>query len=322
MTRSLLRAFTLLELLVVIAILATVGGGMLVAYDGLEAQAAKGQATNTIASLDNSVRAFTVARRTAPNNLDTLIAADATDVTAGSEVLAILGSKIAGKFTITPLTAAQVDSLAAAGITDLRYVDIAGNDVVADGTGPTFTLNAPSADGSAGVVGYIDQIDIPNRVFDLARPGSNNRGRGFVAPRLDPGGGTGVGFPVMVWNPGSGGINLSKVGANAGGLEGTAGSTYADGGADTADVLIGLAVGNNCTLVNENTDDSIAVGEVRLANAPFYSDVPPNTYSRYVLLYNVGSLTNPRSKAKLQAVIDARGDFLDEEFAEYTGQKQ
>ena len=40
------RTFTLLELLVVVAVLSTLAGGLLVAYDGVEAQAAKGQATN------------------------------------------------------------------------------------------------------------------------------------------------------------------------------------------------------------------------------------------------------------------------------------
>ena len=49
--------FSLLELLVVVAILAGLGGLLLVAYDGLETQAAKGAATPPSASVSKSVRA-------------------------------------------------------------------------------------------------------------------------------------------------------------------------------------------------------------------------------------------------------------------------
>jgi hypothetical protein len=68
-------------------------------------------------------------------------------------------------------------------------------------------------------------------------------------------------------------------------------------------------------------DDPDTVGDVKLSGAPYYSDVPANLYSRFVLLYHLGPAAAPLAKAKLQAVVDARGDFLDEEFAEYTGQK-
>jgi len=299
------RGFTLLELLVVIAILATVAGGLLVAYDGLESQSAKGQAANTIAALDNSVRAFTVNARRAPNDLDSMIATDPTTPTvANSEVLAILGAKIAGKMTITPLTQDMLDSLNAAGITTVRYADVAGNET----TPGTYSLSILAADGSAAEVGAITDMDIPNRAFDIPRPGSGrNRGRGFSAPLA-------VDVPVMTWNPGAGGINLTKLGAQAAGSE--VGGT---GDALDDDVLIALALGNNCSMFGE---DDATTGDVTLSTAPYYGDVLPSQYSRYVLLYNVGSVNSPRSKAKLQAVVDTRGDFLDEEFAEYTGQKQ
>ena len=296
--------FTLLELLVVIAILAGLGGLLLVAYEGLESQAAKGAATNTIASVTNSVRAYTVNQRRAPNNLDTMLAASFGNPGDGAEQpLAILGSKIAGKMTPAAINADQADALVSAGITEVRYIDTNGNSEVGG------ALAVPAADGSVASVGAISRIDIPNRVFDVPRPGSGrNRGRGFAATLA-------AGFPLMIWNPGAGGINLTKLGASAAGTE-----NLGTGDPNDDDVLVALGLGNESSIVS--LGDSATLGDITLANAPYYTDVGPSEYSRYILLYNLGSVNNPRSEAKLQAVIDARGDFLDEEFAEYTGQKQ
>ena len=295
------QGFSLLELLVVVAIMTVVGGSLIVAYDGLESQSAKGVATNTIAAVDQAVRTFTTVEGDAPNELDSMVAVDVDGASqdilpAGStEFAGNLGSKLAGKFSIATLSADQADALIEAGITRLRYMDILGNVDSSTGGAP-FTLNVLAVDGSAAEVGYIDEIDIPNRSFDGPRPGSGrNRGRGLVSTLAS-------GHPVGVWKAGSGGINNIKRGAAA------------------DDVLIALSLGNSSTLVGP--DDESKVGNVQLSAAPFYGDVAKNEYSRYVLLYNVGSVTNPRSKAKLQAVVDARGDFLDEEQAEYSGQKQ
>lgn len=299
------RGFTLLELLVVLAILATVGGGLLVAYDGLENQAAKGQATNTIAALDNSVRAFTVAQRRAPNNLDSLVAVDTPQNPAGATNFAAiltLSGNIQGKLTTARLTAAQAATLSAAGITQLRYIDAQGN---LNTPGP-HTLTIPAADGSSAAVGAISAVDIPARIFDVPRPGSGrNRGRGAS-------GAVAANAPVMTWLPGAGGIDHLKIGA---------GVALSDSAVDPAntDVLVALGLGNNCSML---ADDPSTVGDVKLSAAPYYVDVSPTTYNRYILLYNLGTPNSPLAKAKLQAVVDSRGDFLDEEFAEYTGQKQ
>jgi prepilin-type N-terminal cleavage/methylation domain-containing protein len=65
--------FTLLELLVVIAIMATVAGGLLVSYDGLDGKAEKGQATFNLAAIDKGIRAFKVVSGSYPDNLDNLV---------------------------------------------------------------------------------------------------------------------------------------------------------------------------------------------------------------------------------------------------------
>lgn len=290
--------FTLLELLVVVAILAIVAGGVLVAYDGLEAKSANGQASHSLAALDSGVRTFTSIRKTAPDNLDSLIAGTPTG--GGQVVTALPGTpaliatlsagELDGKVTSTALTAAQRAALTAAGINQLRYIDLAGN-----GAGGTLTtLNNA---GTALAVGNISLADIPNRIFDIPTvdgAANKNRGRGYSHPLI-------TGSPVAVWNAGVGNINNLKVGAGA------------------TDVLIAFGLGNNASIFKA---DSAAVGgDVNLSQAPNYPNVAKNEYNRYVLLYNVGPAGAELPKAKLQAVVDAKGDFLDEELAEFSGQK-
>lgn len=308
--------FTLLELLVVVAILAIVAGGVLVAYDGLEAKSAQGQASHALAAIDSGVRTFTTVRKSAPNNLDSLLAGTPGGLsgtypqTAGSVAApAPLGSlsgpdelnvKIApvalnaagpvtmpSTATVTMPTGA-LSALENAGITSLRYVDAAGNGACA----PTCTLAINNETGAAASVGSIALVDIPGRIFDSPSNG-NNRGRGFSHP-------LGIGSPVAVWDPGLNGINNLKVGAGAG------------------DVLVAFGFGNNASIFKA---DQTANSDVNLSQAPTYADVPKDRYNRYVLLYNLGSVAAPFAKAKLQAVVDSNGDFLDEEIAEFTGQK-
>lgn len=305
--RSLARkAMTLLELLVVVAILAILAGAVLVAYDGLESQAAKGTATFSISGVDRAVRTFTVSERSAPNRLDSLLAADyvagggtglpgspLTGVQTNAVDIFILGSKLAGKLTPTALTAGQVTALTAAGITELRVIDVKGN------LNPTAntTLDAFIDDGlTAAVIAGPSTIDIPNRIFDTPRNGTNARGRGYSMA-------VAAGQFVQVWNAGTNGVDNIKVGAGA------------------SDVLVAFGVGNMSTLVGA-TDSANGVGNATLAEAPFYGDVAKGEYGRYIALYNLGTTASPATKAKLQAVVDPRGDFLDEEYAESSGQKK
>lgn len=292
------RGFTMLELLVVVAILAIIAGGLLVAYDGLEKKSALAEASHGIAALDGAVRNFTSLRGTAPDNLDSMLAATPVDgtqspatITGGADIV-IMTSTLSPKITPTALTAAQRSALIKAGITKLRYIDVAGN---ADTCATPCPLTTLAADGTAASVGNISKADIPNRLFDAPREGTGrNRGRGYSHTLV-------AADMVQVWDAGAGGINNLKVGAAA------------------TDVLIAFGLGNNSTIT---TVDDTAVGDTHLAQAPVYPDVKKNEYGRYVLLYNVGPTGSDFTKARLQAVVDSKGDFLDEELAEYSGQKQ
>jgi len=303
--------FTLLELLVVVAILAIIGGGMLVAFDGLDSQAAKGVATNSIASVNQTARTFSVIERRMPDNLETLLAGTpsttpgyvasefdfvADDVTS-VEQAGLLGSKLAGKFGVRTLTPDQVQNLIDAGVTRLRYLDLEGNDDT------TSDLTITAADGTVATnVGPISQISIPQHAFEPPRPGDGrNRGRGYALDltAADP-----ASVELAVWSDQDPSAptdlyNNQKVGARP----------------DA--VLVMLGVGNKSDIVSADDDGLGAVGNARFASAPFYGDVAKNEYNHYILLVDVNQ--NP---ARIITVVDPRGDFLDEEFAETTGQKQ
>lgn len=309
--------FTLLELLVVVAILAIVAGGVLVAYDGLEAKSAQGQAAHTLAAIDSGVRTFTTVRKSAPDNLDSLLAGTpgglsvgypqtATTVTAPAPVGNLTAGELIEKIIPVPLNSATLPAadatsgapagmpaggliaLQSAGITTPRYVDLAGNGTCT----PTCPLAINDETGAAASVGNIALVDIPTRIFDAPSNG-NNRGRGFSHPLA-------AASPVAVWNRGAGGINNLKVGAAA------------------DDVLIAFGLGNNASIFKA---DQAANSDVNLSQAPSYADLKKSDYGRYILLYNLGSIAKPLAKAKLQAVVDSNGDFLDEEIAEFNGQK-
>jgi prepilin-type N-terminal cleavage/methylation domain-containing protein len=294
--------FTLLELLIVVAILAIIGGGMIAAYDGLETNAAQSSATRDIAALDQAVRTFKVVEKGLPNNLESLLATTPAAKSSGFGVDAIytitdadtvmasgLASKLAGKFTPTLLTTDEVDNLNDSGVTEVRYVDV---EVEANAAAVTSTV-LESAGSESGAIelasfkaGGVAEISIPQHMFESPREGSNrNRGRGF-AVTFD------VTTSVAIWNAGTGGYNNVKVGA------------------DKDAVLIGLGIGNASTLVGGSSNAA-------LAHAPYYAGVDKADYSHYVALVDVS-----QSPAKLIAIVDARGDFLDEEFAESTDQKQ
>ena len=305
MKRSLRKAgFTLLEVLMVVAMLAIVGGAIITSYGGLEDKAAKGTATHTIAAITEAFLVYDSTEGGLPNNLETMAAATPTSPTYHADELdssadAITGEEMAGnlrpdklpkKFGLHTASADHISALVAAGITKIRYMDAKGNNETTD------DLTIKAADGTnATNVGPLSAISIPQHAFEAPRPGDKrNRGRGFYLnltanPAPTP--------KLMYWGAAKadgttpGGYDVIKVG----GLNNQ--------------ILVGMGLGNASNLVGEGVFTN-------LQHAPYYGNVAKHQYNHYIALIDVAS-----SPAKLVAILDSRGDFLDEEFAEATGQK-
>ncbi|MBV1883664.1 MAG: type II secretion system GspH family protein [Pseudomonadales bacterium] len=319
--------FTLLELLVVVGIMAVIGGAMIGSFGGQQAKAARGTATQTLAGIENLMRVNSALTSTLPNNLESLVCLDTAlathPLTANvntayidtTEAIAAasgtarpfgglsdlpqvgggMGKHLADKMTLTKIGDEFGDALISSGITSLRFAEVSSCDD--DDT----TFVAGFAEGTLAT------MNIPNHAFEEPRPGAGrNRGRGFEGPMDD---GTDATPALMIWNPGPAGYNNLKVGAAA------------------DDVLVGLGLGL--------ASSAVAGEDSPFAKAPFYGDIAKDKFGHYILLVNMGSDDGSdaasdhgngtdvaaKSSATLQAVVDARGDFLDEEFAEFTGQK-
>ena len=316
--------FTLLELLIVVAILAIIGGALLAAYSGLTGIAANGVATNAISSTSQAIRSYEAVEKSLPDGLESLIAAGVTssnvthdgvsdsvasEIDSGS-LTNMLGSKLAGKLGVANLSYDQVKSLTSAGIDSIRYIDSAGDDETAS----DLTIADAAGTSPAAGVGKLSEISIPTHAFAAPRPGSSrNRGRGFaldleavVDAQGDAEDTAASGVRAAIWD-----MSAS---------DGTTG-VFADYDIDEYDnvkvtasptaILVCLGVGNDSNLVASDSNVKY------LANAPIYGKVERNEYAHYIAMFDVSG-----SEAKFVAVIDSRGDFLDEEFAEATGQKQ
>lgn len=316
--------FTLLELLVVVAILATIGGAVVGTFGNQEQNAAQGTATNTIAALENSMRVYEATQGQLPDDLEslacrpytptdglpgaitTIVNGPSITLNDGASAYKIggesnlngvgggLGLKLAEKFDLVAIP--DISGLTDAGISTVRY----GATLACDETDGTVAMGFAaglSAEAGADVGGKLSEITIPNHMFEGPRTGSSrNRGRGFSVTLA-------TGDPLMVWKPGSGGYNNIKVGG------------------EEQDVLVGLGIGQASSMVGTNT-------EAMLAKAPFYGQIARDKYAHYIALVKIGTSTTgvlstdfSASTGKVVAIIDARGDFLDEEIAEFTDQK-
>ncbi|MCH2207570.1 MAG: type II secretion system GspH family protein [Lentisphaerales bacterium] len=344
--------FTLLELLIVVAIMAIIGGALIAAYDGLESQAARGVATRDIAAVDQAIRTFKVTEGQLPNNFETLLSAAPTTASANLYNAELVDNieksgitdvaqasflpKIKGKFTVTSLSSTEVANLAAAGITTFRYLDSNADDDDLD-TVPTIRAvgNGAFTDEAGGdEMGAISEISIPQHAYETPRGLGKNRGRGFAfdlsdLPAVVEAAGqtaynTSIGSAVDPLNPTAAEITTADAARTAAEIAeydtfnvklgiwnaGTDGYNNIKVGANKDAKLVLLGVGKSSTLVGDGA-------YTNLAHAPFYGDTLKNQYSHYVALVDV-----TQSPAKFIAVVDARGDFLDEEFAEATGQKR
>jgi prepilin-type N-terminal cleavage/methylation domain-containing protein len=321
--------FTLLELLVVVGIIAIIGGALLSSFSGQETKAARGVATNAIAGAEDAMRVYKATTGNIPNNLESLVCAPyeaAGDVSTASvlptdDTIAIttiaaaentvykfggesnasgigggMSAKLAGKFDLAKLTADQALALNDVGITNMRYAIAEACDLASTG-GSAATIKAldGSTDVSFGETKSLIDIDIPNQAFEDLRPngttGYKFRGVGFA-------GVVATGAPFLQWKASDGGYNNKKVGAGA------------------TDVLIGMGIGQASDIVGNGTDAAFG-------KAPFYGQVGKDKYAHYIALVNVGPAGSElkEGNAHVVAVVDARGDFLDEEIAEFQGQK-
>lgn len=325
--------FTLLELLVVVAILAVLGGLAIGAYGDKTTQAARGGATNTIAAVTSMVQSYQATAKVLPNNLDTLVCGDAattdytlaaastTDYGGTSDLPGVgggMGAKLKGKVQRVIVPDNSASALNNAGVSLLRYGALASCDTDAATGGATLT-GAADTDTGAGYAtvsgfvypaGSLAETDIPLRGFDFPISATGNRGRGYVKSLTDPTTGvlTANDVVLQAWKPGTNGVNNVKVGAAA------------------TDVLAVLGLGNNASMVTDSSGNRVA------ASAPFYGDVGKDKYGRYLALVKIGTAADylaagtvtalsASSKATFITVIDSKGDFLDEEFAEANGQK-
>lgn len=277
--------FTLLELLVVVAILAIIAGGLIVAYEGLEEKSAQGTATYNLGALNSAIRHFAATNNGKyPTEWDSLLYSSAGDG-SDSTALNLLPSSIRGKLAAHTLTGAEHAALQEAGITTVRFVG-SGYD------NGTLAIDGGTATGWT----------IPNRVFD-----DSPRGRGVVVPLSA---GTIVARIETLGDTDFGGGSADPNRLNdIAGLDPT-----------VAHQVVAFGIGNNSTLVHStgSTIDSRTAG---LAEAPYYQNVRPVEYGRFVALFHLGSNGTTFSKARFLTVIDTKGDWYDEEIAEYQGVK-
>ncbi|MBL4848870.1 MAG: prepilin-type N-terminal cleavage/methylation domain-containing protein [Planctomycetes bacterium] len=289
------RHFTLIELLVVVTILATLAGAILASYDGLEEKAAQGQAAHSLGTLDSTLRTYKVLNKAYPDQWDSLLVGTTTgtdtlsatfSATSATPIVS-LPPKLAGKLGPHQLTGPGLAALNGAGITSLRYI----GSTLAD---------------SSGIVGNAEAGSIPNRAFD-----NTGRGRG-VSRTLAIGDHVAIVEGLAVADFGGSTPSDSSRLRDIGGLDET-----------RAHVVVAVGIGNNSTLVKSTSG---ATGG--LSEAPTYSNLPKDQYGRYIALFHLGSSTDATignvvylSSARLLAVVDTKGDWLDEEIAEFTGQK-
>ena len=283
--------FTLLEVLMVVAMLAIVGGAIITSYGGLEGKAAKGSATHTIAAVEEAFRVFAATEGGLPDNLESLIAATPTtpvyvaaEADSGAADASATGAAFAGILGAKVAGKFTIVDTDPAPLVAAGITKIRYLDLKGNGSGGS--LDIKDAAGNATTVGNILEISIPQHAFEAPRPTNKNRGRGYYVNAV---GGTAV--PLAVWNAGAAGYNNVKVGANP------------------SAVLVGLGLGNMSTLIGEGVFTN-------LAHAPYYGKVAKHEYNHYIALIDVSV-----SPARVVAIVDSRGDFLDEEFAEATGQK-
>ncbi len=324
------QGFTLLELLVVVAVMAVIAGAAMMNMQGQEEHAGQGVAMHSMQALENASRQFSITEKKLPDNLESLLctnpAATTTNgmtvgITANPEdpdtqdntlinnaagtgdgsALAVTDARIFGglsdagligggltnafasKLIAVDLPTEGVDLLFQAGITSLQFADANG----CDDLDATVSISDENNDVA------LDEYSLVNVAFDP--PGS---GGGFGLPvTLDPA----ATAPVVIYEePGD------------------------IGGAD-GDIIVVLGIGNSSELVT---------GGEYLAKGPRDGNVTGDKFGHFSVALRLGNdadtdadgdfTTTPADVTWLEApellaVIDADGDYYEEEIAEFSG---
>jgi hypothetical protein len=194
-----------------------------------------------------------------------------------------------GKLSAHTLTAEGVAALAAAGVENVRVI--------------------PNADNIASSVGG---LSIPNRAFD-----DSTRGKGTPLTLS-------VGSHVAVIESDQSTDLLGGVNTDSSRLRDIAGLD-----STVPHLVVALGLGNNSTIVSNDTGRNAA----NFSQAPTYTSVDKDEYGRFLVLYHIASDNGASpddntfdadeyfSEARFIGVVDTYGDWQDEEYSEFTGQK-
>ncbi len=287
--------FTLLELVIVIAILAVIGGAALVAYDGLDKKAAKSQASFNLAAIDKGVRLSRVITGSYPNDLDLVVDSDATlaDPTGAVAVSADTN----GFFSRIPRALEGTDNDETTGDGLFSFYPLSAEMVTAfDEVGITSFRGIVAASDTAA-------ISLPNRAFDAA-PTGVGASVAVQANRVVP----------IIRNTNHGAADSNDLAAITG-LDAT-----------TTHIVVALGLGNNSSIVS----DDINVNSANFSEAPFYADIASTEYGRFYLLFHLATDLDDDdeiqagevfSEARFVGVLDAEGNYLDQEVADAVGNK-
>lgn len=335
------KSFSLVELLVVMAILVVLAGGVITQLGSSRTTAYQSQGSKDIAHLIASVNSYQALNNgLLPNNLDAIVAntvgtvnteltyddatgdlvSTAPHVESGTTAVTVppfiidyfagqgaYASK--GKVQVIDVPQAALGRLSAAGLTHARFLAMNTDnddttDTVADISALTMTYGGGSTAGAENLAfptGKITEQDFPGRAYDAPRPKSGaNRSRGFSKALIPTNPGTSA--QLLQWKPGTLGYNNTKVGGSPN------------------DFLLAFGIGNKSSLVSG--DRPI------LEEAPVYGAAKPSEYPRYFALIKAGEDANgdgvfddgEEVDAEFITVVDGRGEFLDEEISEATGQ--
>ncbi len=306
--RSVQRGFTLLELLVVVAILAAIAGTATIALQDTDARASAAAHVAMMDELNKGIRTYRVLNRNQlPNHWDSLLySADGT--ATGAAILPSADGEVLGTADLATynINEDMMTALNDIGITNLRIVNEA----------------ATPPDSIAGQ----EDCDVDNiQALINSRRNAVVSGNIFLSPEAN---GCGTNYSMEDPTPGTGGDEITVaiwgggqervLGVGAPELTVTAGALAS--GTDGAKVLMAVGAGPSSNLF-----DASELGG--LTTVPVYRHVAQDQYSRFIVLFHIGTfqggtaLTNVVAvdQVSLAAIVDGAGDTKEEELGEWDG---